>query len=194
MSLRASEETMQGFENPGKANTQETLRLAARRGGELHIGTVLVATTSGRTALLAADILGDRFRLVAVTHCAGFTGPNVQELSDGARRDLEARGIRVHTATHAFGTFGRAVRRKFKTYELEEIVANVLRRFGEGTKVAVEITLMAADAGLVRTDEDVISIGGTGQGADTALVLRPANTQDFFDLEVREIICKPFNV
>jgi hypothetical protein len=185
---------MQGFEKPGKTNTEETLRLAGRRGGELGIGTVLVATTSGRTALMAADILGDRFGIVAVTHCAGFSGPNEQELSDEAREDLLARGIRVHTATHAFGTFGRAVRRKFGTYELEEIAANVLRRFGEGTKVAVEIALMAADAGLVRTDEDVISIGGTGQGADTALVLRPANTQDFFDLKVREIICKPFDV
>lgn len=28
--------------------------------------------------------------------------------------------------------------------------------FGQGTKVACEITLMAADAGLVRTDEDIV--------------------------------------
>lgn len=192
--MDTSEETMKGFEKPGKKNTEDTIRMAGQRGGELGIKTALIATTTGKTALKAADILGDRFRIVAVTHCAGFSSPNEQELSDGARKNLEARGIRVHTATHAFGTFGRAVRRKFKTYELEEIAANVLRRFGEGTKVAVEIALMAADAGLVRTDEDVISIGGTGQGADTALVLRPANTHDFFELKVREIICKPFDL
>ena len=50
---------------------------------------------------------------------------------------------------------------------------------------------MAADAGLVRTDEDIISVGGTSQGADTALVIRPANSFNFFDLKVRELICKP---
>jgi hypothetical protein len=66
-----------------------------------------------------------------------------------------------------------------------------LRVFGQGTKVVCEIALMAADAGLVRTDEDVVVIGGTGRGADTVVVLRPVNSTDFFDLKVKEILCKP---
>jgi len=44
---------------------------------------------------------------------------------------------------------------------------------------------------LVRTDEEVISIGGTGSGADTALVIKPAHTHDFFELKVREVLCMP---
>jgi len=68
---------------------------------------------------------------------------------------------------------------------------STLRLFGQGTKVAVELPLMAADAGLVRTDEDVISIGGTGRGADTALVIQPANSFNIFDLKVKAVICKP---
>jgi hypothetical protein len=52
---------------------------------------------------------------------------------------------------------------------------------------------MAADAGLVRTGEDVISLGGSGEGVDTALVVRPSNSSRFFDLKVREVICKPRN-
>jgi hypothetical protein len=70
-------------------------------------------------------------------------------------------------------------------------MAFTLRTFGQGTKVAIELSLMAADAGLVRTDEDVISIGGTGKGADSALLLQPANSANFFDLKVKEVICKP---
>jgi hypothetical protein len=70
-------------------------------------------------------------------------------------------------------------------------MANTLRLFGQGMKVVCEITLMATDAGLVRTDEDIIVIGGTSRGADTAVVLRPVNSEDFFDLKVREILCKP---
>jgi hypothetical protein len=50
---------------------------------------------------------------------------------------------------------------------------------------------MAADAGLVRTDEECISIAGTGRGADTAVVLKPNYVHRLFDLRVKEIICKP---
>jgi len=43
---------------------------------------------------------------------------------------------------------------------------------------------------LVRTDEDIIAIGGSGRGADTAVVLRPVNSNTFFDLKVKEILCQ----
>jgi hypothetical protein len=55
----------------------------------------------------------------------------------------------------------------------------------------VEITLMAADAGLIPTDQDIIAVGGTGSGADTALRIKPANAARFFDLRIREVIAKP---
>ena len=83
------------------------------------------------------------------------------------------------------------MRKKFNMYLFEEVVANTLRIFGEGMKVACEISIMAADAGLARTDEDVISIAGTSRGVDTALVLTPVNCWDFFGLRVKEILCKP---
>jgi len=83
------------------------------------------------------------------------------------------------------------VRKKLGTYQLEEIIAYTLRLFGEGTKVAIEIALMAADAGLVSTSQECISIGGTSEGADTALLLKPAHAQNFFDLKIMEILAKP---
>jgi hypothetical protein len=58
-------------------------------------------------------------------------------------------------------------------------------------KVCVEIAVMAADAGRIPTDCDVICVGGTGRGADTAVVLRPAHSNSFFDLRVGEILCRP---
>ena len=54
-----------------------------------------------------------------------------------------------------------------------------------------EVACMAVDAGTIRTDEEAISIGGSGGGADTAIVLRPSNTHTFFDTRILEIICKP---
>ena len=78
-----------------------------------------------------------------------------------------------------------------ETASIGDIIANTLRIFGQGMKVVCEITLMAADSGLARTDEDVIAIAGSSRGADTAVVLAPVNSQDFFDLKVKEILCKP---
>jgi hypothetical protein len=36
-----------------------------------------------------------------------------------------------------------------------------------------------------------MAIGGSGRGADSAVVIRAAHTQDFFDLRVVELVCKP---
>lgn len=179
------------FAASGEENTRATLAAAARRAAELGIGTVLVASCSGATALAARDILSTGITVVAITHVTGFLRPNFQELSPERRAELAAKGVTILTCQHAFGGVGRGIRKKLATYQVDEIMAYTLRTFGQGTKVAVEIAVMAADAGLVRTDEDVISLGGTGQGVDTALVLQPANSADFFDLKVREVICKP---
>jgi len=99
--------------------------------------------------------------------------------------------VKIITPAHAFGTLGRAVNRKFNTIQVDEIIANVLRLFGQGVKVACEVTCMATDAGYIRTDEDAIGIGGSGGGSDSAIVVKPTNTHTFFDLKNREIVCKP---
>jgi hypothetical protein len=178
------------FDRPGPENTERTLQIAKARADELQISAVLVATTSGATGVSAAKVFCGQ-KVIAVSHCEGFHGPNTQELTEENRMLISAEGGVVLTCQHAFGGIGRAVRRKLQTYELEEIIAYTLRTFGEGTKVAIEIAMMAADAGLVRVGEPAISVGGTGRGVDTALVLLPANVQDFFNLRVLEVLCKP---
>jgi hypothetical protein len=128
---------------------------------------------------------------VVVTHSTGFKEPNSQELTEENRNAIEASGGRILTCQHAFGGVGRAVRKKLQTYELEEIIAFTLRIFGEGMKVVCEITVMAADAGLIRVNEPAIAIAGTGRGADTVVVVNPANAQTFFDMRIMEVLCKP---
>ncbi len=179
------------FKKPGPENTGAVLEIVSRRAAELAIKKILVATNTGKTALEAFAVLGAHCKIIAVSHVCGFQKPNHQELAENVRRELESKGVTVLTCQHAFGGVGRAIRNKFATYQTDEIIANVLKTFGQGTKVAVELALMAADAGLIRTDEDVISIGGSNTGADTALLLQPANSFHLFDLKVKEIICKP---
>ncbi|MDY6875164.1 MAG: pyruvate kinase alpha/beta domain-containing protein [Chloroflexota bacterium] len=179
------------FEKPGPQNTVRTLEIAKRRADELGgIRTVLVASTRGETGVQAAQLFR-RYDVVVVTHSTGFAGPNAQELTEENRVAIKAAGVQILTCQHAFGGVSRAVRKKWGTYEIDEIVAQTLRVFGEGMKVVAEIALMAADAGLVRVGEPCIAIAGTGRGADTAVVLAPAHVQQFFDLRVMEILAKP---
>jgi hypothetical protein len=178
------------FETPGPQNTEKTLKLALIRAKSLGIKDIIVASTKGETGIKATETFKD-YNLVVVTHSTGFREPDFQEMPQKRKEEIEKQGGKVLTCQHAFGGVNRAVRKKMGTYQLDEIIAYTFRTFCEGMKVAVEIVLMAADAGLIRTDKEVIAIAGTGQGADTALVVKPANAQNFFDLEIREILCKP---
>lgn len=178
------------FDRPGKENTEAVLRIAKQRAEELGIKTILVASTRGETAVRAVEVLKGLI-VICVSHSHGFREPDFQEFTAENRQTVESKGGIVLTATHIFAGISRAMRNQFQTYVIGDIIANALRIFGEGMKVVVEIAMMAADAGLVRTDEDVIAIAGTGKGADTAIVLTPVNSQNFFDLRVKEILCKP---
>ena len=178
------------FFEAGSKNTEKTFEVAKRRAEELGIKTIVVASTSGDTGVKAVKAFANH-KVVVVTHSTGLKAPDVQELTPQNRAEILEKGGLILTATHAFGGVGRAVRRKFNTYQVDEIISQTLKVFGQGTKVACEIALMAADAGLIRTDEEVISIGGTASGADTALVIKAAHTHDFFELKVKEVLCKP---
>ena len=57
--------------------------------------------------------------------------------------------------------------------------------------MAVEVAIMAADAGVLDMAQEVIAVAGTDEGADTALVLKPAYALKFKELEIREILAKP---
>lgn len=178
------------FSQAGPSNTTRALDLARDRAEQLRIRQILVATTTGATGLQAARAL-QGFDIIVVTHSSGFAEPGAQELTAQNRAAIEAAGGRILTCQHAFGGVGRAVRKKLGTYELEEIIAFTLRTFGQGVKVAAEMALMAADAGLVRPGKPVIAVAGSGRGADTAVLLDPANAQTFFDLRFLELICMP---
>lgn len=156
------------------------------------IRNIVIASTTGETGAKAALMLKG-FDVVVVTRHMGFREPGVHELLEDFRQQIVKHKAKILTSTHALSSVERAIRRKFGTLQPLEIIANALRLLGEGTKVCVEIVIMAADAGLIPVDRDVIAIAGTGRGADTALVIKPANASSFFDLEIREIIAKPRN-
>jgi hypothetical protein len=178
------------FNKPGENNTEAVLTLARKRAEELGIRDIVVASTTGGTGARASEVFKG-FNLIVVTHHTGFREPGHQELTVENRRVIEASGAKIFTGTHVFMNVERAIRSKFDTAYPAEIMAQTLRLFCEGMKVAVEIVAMAADAGLIPVDKDVVSIAGTGRGADTAIVVQPANSSRIFDIVIKEIIAKP---
>jgi len=177
------------FDAPGKENTDQTLKIAAERGKALGINEVVVASTTGATAYKAIEAF-DGFRLTVVSYHCGFKEPFKNSMSDDAKSDIERKGIKVVVGSHALSGLERSVSKKYSGAYPVLLIADTLRLFGQGTKVAVEVAIMAADAGAL-TGNDIISIGGSGRGADAALVLKPAHQNNFFDVRIREIICKP---
>jgi len=180
------------FGDVSAPHTQEVFQLAKRRAKELGIKNIVVASTSGKTAVKAVKFFKG-FNVVTVGLFAGFTEPNVSLFTEERRKMVESLGGKVVLAAPAFAGVGGAAREDSHVHQNGDIIADTLRTFGQGMKVTCEIVLEAADAGLVRSDEPVISIAGTGKwkGADTAIVVSPVNSNRFFELKVHEIICKP---
>jgi len=180
------------FERFGAMNTEETIKLAYERALELNITDIVVASTHGTTALKAAEVFNDsKFNIVAVTISESYSSEG-WTMTKEERKALQEKGIKVFTGTHSLsGDVNTAFTEKFGGKSINEIVAQTLYRFCQGMKVCVEVILMAADAGLIPVNKEVIAIAGTGEGADTAIVVKPSYPRKFFDLKIKEIICMP---
>ncbi len=194
------------FEKPGPQNTEETIRAAKRRADELGISHVVVASASGDTALKVAEAFkGSSAKVVAVTYHAGFAEMSIDRAKElgidpsllvtGMKPEnvkaLHERGVRIVQGSHALSGVGRSISKKFGGITPVEVIAATLRLICQGVKVGVEVAVIAADADAIPTDKEVLAITGDIKGADTAVILKPAHMNNFFDLEVREIIAMP---
>jgi hypothetical protein len=187
------------FAEPGRDNTPKVIEAVVARLEEGDINTVIAASTTGYTALELAKVLGDRFTIVSV----GET-PLVQEwgyeyplLPDEAKTELLQRGVIVadkvpylfHSSVLDYSAY------KAPTPEL--IVRDTLYAFGQGMKVAVEVVFLAVASGFVEPYQDVLAIGGSSRGADTAIVMNATFPNHAFSEDarkrmwIREILCKP---
>jgi hypothetical protein len=181
------------FEKAGMQNTEETLKIAQKFAEKNNITDIVIASSTGETGIKASEIFDlNKINLVVVTHAYGFVKPGYQEMPDENRKKLTDMGIKVLTAGHALSGVERTFRKSLNMWLPVELFARFLRSIiCDGFKVCIEISAMAADAGLIPTDKDVIAIGGTGKGSDTAVLLKPSDSSDLLDAKVRAILCKP---
>ena len=181
------------FTSKGKPWTADTARLAVERARALSISNIVVASNTGFSAeaILMQLKPEDAISVSVVTHHIGFDNPGEDQMPAAMRERLAKAGCKVLTTTHLFANIERAITSKFGGLYPGGIVSATLRCFGQGTKVCFEIIGMAVDAGMVPPGQEVVVVAGSGGGADTALVMRPAHAKSFFDTQVLEVICKP---
>ena len=183
------------FDKPGPANTADAAKFAIERAKELNIRTIVIASSSGKTAEIFHEAMkGSALNLVVVTHVVGFAKPGEWEFNAETASRLRSEGIAIVTGTHTLSGLERALSRSPKVTggSRTEAIAEALRRIvAVGLKVAVECVMIAADQGAIGIDKEVIAVGGTASGADTVCVIQPAHTANFFDLQVREIVAMP---
>lgn len=195
------EEKITYFEEPGKINTEETLRLVKERALRRGIKKAVLATHTGFTVAKALDIFRDTGIKLIIVQGGGVKAWINTDLIEKAEREGHS--------------WLRRDKIKMSTYHYPELAQNTLRRFCEGMKVCVQIVLMATEAGMISKGEEVIAVGGTGYydfeerggGADTAVVMEAIDSRSFFDVsfdkeerrkfkeregrKIKEIICKP---
>lgn len=181
------------WKSGGPEHTDSTLKLALERALECD-GKLVVATTTGATALAAAELLkkeGQIDRLVIVSHAFGTREAGVNRMPPETFAALRQAGAAIVTAAHALSGAERGMSTRFQGVYPVEIIAHTLRMLSAGVKVAVEISAMALDAGVVPYGKPCVAVGGTGRGADTAAVIMPAHSQDIFSTKIVDILCKP---
>jgi hypothetical protein len=193
------------FSEPGPENGDALIETVKERIMELGIRFVVVASDSGGTALRVAEALRDlTVKVVCVTAYAGVRlawpqGGRWPSISGDIRRKLEDLGVKIVEETPWIFkgvTFdAQFLRRAAPSWAIHEFVC---RTMGYGFKTSLEVALIAAEAGAVPIDEEVVAIAGTGWlggGADCAIVVRssvvPKTTDVEKGLEVREIIALP---
>ncbi|MGQ9546041.1 MAG: pyruvate kinase alpha/beta domain-containing protein [Dehalococcoidia bacterium] len=187
------------FDEPGDTNTQWVIEAVSRRLKAGGITKVIVASTSGKTAVEFARSIKGTAELVCVSESPYRRewGEQWPCLKREFRQKLEKLGVAIiDNAPYVFHSSVLDAARWSDVFP-ERLVKETLYSFGQGMKVAVEVALTAVSCGYVTPYEDVIGVGGSGKGADTAIVLRATYPASLFDkdpakrLEIREIIAMP---
>jgi uncharacterized protein len=180
------------FDKQGAANTEKTLETALACCRAQNISRIVVASSTGETALRLKEKAGASIEIIAVTYSAGSRFRHEVEAFNKNQASLLEQGIRIVRGLHAFSGVERAFEGRYKTGFIPlNIVSDTLRMFSQGVKVCIEISIMAAEHGLISPAEDIVAIGGSGTGADTALLLRPAYAANVFDTKIKAILCMP---
>jgi len=192
------------FNSPGADNTSRVIRAVKRRARSGDIDKILIASESGRLALKLGRAF-DSTKIVCVTYNAE-TRRRYRKPALMKDQLLKQRIVVVDNVPEPLGR--ELIFRNWweaKTINLPGLSADLFWMTlicvgGHGLRTAVEIVFMAVQAGVVPPGERVISIAGTGWGADSAIVMRASRFDEIVGedpekrMKIEEILAMPKRV
>jgi hypothetical protein len=160
---------------------------------DFNYNDLVIASTTGDIGAQFCRSLSkcSGLNLVVVTHSAGFKEKGIQELTPENKEEIESLGGKILTTTILTHSLETALAGQHSGAYPTIIIAQTLRRLGQGTKVCCEIVMEACDAGLIPEGKDVLAVGGTAHGADTVCIISSSASKRFLQLKIREILAKP---
>jgi hypothetical protein len=179
------------FEKVGPENTPACQELLEKAVVEGYRHLVVASTTGVSGAEAARRLAGKGANLVVVGHSVGFKGPNTDEFLPEHYQEITRLGGKVLKTTILTHSLETAIADQLKGSAPTLLIANTLRRLGQGLKVCCEIVMEAVDAGLVPEEEEVVAVGGSARGWDAVAIIRAAASKRFLQLSVLEIWAKP---
>ena len=186
--------------------------LAKKRAAKFGVKNLLVASNSGESVEKAQDVFGAGFTFFAVGNPPSSREQGLalhSGILDATKERLGKRGIRairqdasifqacanrsiaIQSFEHANAAY---VDRFGRTFAEDERIPNNICKvmghllgefFGDGPKVCLEITLMAADSGELPLDEDCMAIATPGGYSHAALIVHPVKTAALFSTHFR---------
>ncbi|MFW9938162.1 MAG: hypothetical protein ACFFD5_10975 [Candidatus Thorarchaeota archaeon] len=185
------------FEKGGPQNTDKALEIAKKYAEEFNIKDIVLASTTGTVAEKAFQFFNpNKYNVVIITHAYYFVNSSTrQEFPEEKLKELKSKGLKFHIGTHAMSGIERGLRIKKEAWIFVDMFARILgKQFSQGVKVCIEIASTVVDAGLIPDlERDIIVVAGTGRGADTVCLIKPAPTSEFKELRVKAILAKPLN-
>lgn len=189
------------FDYPGPQNTELVLQAVEERLRRGDIYKVLVASESGRLAMKIKDAFHDR-TVVCVTYDEytrlKYKKPQLM------KEKLDEKGVIVVNNIEepisrelTFRNWWIERTLKMKGEQADLFWMSLICVGSHGFRTAVEIVFMAVEAGIVEEEERVVSIAGTGWGADSAIVMKGSRFEDAVGerpekrLKVEEILAMP---
>ena len=134
------------FRGVGPQNTPACLDLMERAVAEGFRHLVMASTTGDSGVQAVRRLAGKDANLVVVGHSVGFKDPNLDEFREEHYQEITRLGGKVLKATILTHSLETSLADQFKGSAPTLLIANTLRRLGQGIKVCCEIVMEAVDA------------------------------------------------
>ena len=189
------------FGNPGAHNTAKVMHAIKQRIQRKEIRNILVASESGRLALqIARAVTGAR--IVCVTY---EEKTRLKYHKPALRKEaLAQHGVTVVDTVKeplcrelTFRNWWEGATINLPGPSADLFWMALICVGGHGFRTAVQNVFMAVEAGVVREGDRVVSVAGTGYGADSAIVMKASKFEDAVGLDpekrmkVEEILAMP---